>query len=47
MTFESMHRPLGAYIASFASAGFVLDTLREYGVKRIPWLLVARLAKIA
>ena len=47
MTFESMHRPLGAYIASFAGAGFVLDTLREYGTKPIPWLLVARLAKVA
>jgi len=45
MTFESLHRPLSAYMSSFASAGFVLDTLREFGAKPIPWLLVAHLTK--
>lgn len=29
MTFESLHRPMGAYVESLASAGFVLDALRE------------------
>ncbi len=46
MTFVSMHRPLGTYITAFGSAGLVLEELREYGNKPVPWLLTARLRKV-
>jgi SAM-dependent methyltransferase len=32
MTFESEHRPIGWYVDALASAGFVLERLRETGV---------------
>jgi SAM-dependent methyltransferase len=46
MTFESMHRPLSAYMETFADAGLCLRELREFGPRLIPWLLVARLEKL-
>jgi hypothetical protein len=46
MTFVSQHRPLSTYITAFADAGLVLDALREFGSRPIPWLLVARLEKV-
>ncbi len=45
MTHVSMHRPLRTYFAAFASAGFVVRRLREFGVKPIPWLLCLELEK--
>jgi SAM-dependent methyltransferase len=46
MTFVSQHRPLSTYITAFADAGLVLNALREFGNRPIPWLLVARLEKM-
>ncbi len=46
MTFESMHRPLGAYLSACFDAGFVLSALSEHGNKPIPWLLAARFEKV-
>ena len=46
MTFVSQHRPLSTYITAFADAGLVLNALREFGNRPIPWLLVARLEKV-
>jgi hypothetical protein len=45
MTHVSMHRPLRAYFAAFADAGFVVHQLRELGAKPIPWLLCLELEK--
>jgi SAM-dependent methyltransferase len=46
MTFDSMHRPLGAYLSACFDAGFVLSALAEIGNKPIPWLLTARFEKV-
>jgi SAM-dependent methyltransferase len=46
MTFESAHRPLGAYLSACFDAGFVLSALSEHGNKPIPWLLAARFEKV-
>lgn len=46
MTFVSMHRPLSTYLSTFFSAGFVLEALREFGAKPIPWLMVMRAKKL-
>lgn len=47
MTFVSMHRPLSRYLSAFFSAGFVVEALREFGAKPIPWLMVMRLKRLA
>ena len=47
MTFVSRHRPLSAYVSSFADAGFMISALREFGGKPIPWLLVTRGEKVS
>ena len=47
MTFVSMHRPLSTYLTVFASVGLMLQALREFGPNPVPWLLVARLVKVA
>lgn len=47
MTFVSMHRPLNSYLSAFFGAGFVLEALREFGAKPIPWLMVMRLKRLA
>ncbi len=45
MTFVSMHRPLGRYLAAFFAAGFVMDRFRESGDKDLPWLVAARFVR--
>jgi SAM-dependent methyltransferase len=47
MTFSSMHRPLSRYLGVCFGAGLVLDGMREFGSKPIPWLLVLRFTKPA
>lgn len=47
MTFVSVHRPLSSYVAAFLASGFVIDALREFGAKSIPWLLTMRLKLLA
>jgi SAM-dependent methyltransferase len=45
MTVASMHRPLGTYIAACAQAGLLMEGMREFGAKPIPWLLTARFTR--
>jgi SAM-dependent methyltransferase len=47
MTFVSVHRPLSSYVSAFLASGFVIDALREFGTKPIPWLLTIRLKRLA
>jgi len=53
MTFESQHRPISAYVDALASAGFVVDALREPVTashdswSRVPLFLHLRARKIA
>lgn len=47
MTFVSTHRPLSAYVSAFVDCGLLLAGLREFGTQPIPWLLVARLERLA
>ncbi len=46
MTFVSMHRPLGAYVSACAEAGLLMEAMREFGTKPVPWLLTARFVKL-
>lgn len=53
MTFESQHRPISAYVDALASAGFVIDALREPVTvghdswSRVPLFLHLRARKLA
>ena len=47
MTFVSDHRPLSRYVGALASAGLAITTLREFGARPIPWLLVCRALKLS
>jgi hypothetical protein len=53
MTFESQHRPISAYFDALASAGLVVDALREPATKghdswsRVPLFLHLRARKLA
>lgn len=53
MTFESQHRPISAYVDALASAGFVVDALREPVTashdswSRVPLFLHLRARKLA
>lgn len=45
MTFVSVHRPVGAYVAALAGNGMVVTDLREHGDRDIPWILTIRAEK--
>lgn len=53
MTFESQHRPIGAYVEALAAAGLVVDALREPATpghdswSRLPLFLHLRARKLA
>jgi hypothetical protein len=46
MTFVSVHRPLSTYVQALATAGLLIEDLREFAEGPIPWLLVSSARKI-